>query len=608
MRNLRRTLTLLLALCMALSLLASASAAEPARSGTVGDSNVTWSLSSSGRLTIGGSGGAARFASPEDQPWADFREEVREVWFADVSDLAIADLAYWFAGCTSLISAEVPYTTPVVGTDAFAECPNLERILFYYQDANFTITPGAFAVGEMVETQVLVPAGIQSAAVQVALYDWPGDNRHIRLADMYGMRTLASCAITGCSCTDCSSTYTYSVRGDDPSKHNIYVICADCDTSVPWYVGYRDHTGNPCTLCGYSGPTVCYHTSTYTTWSGCHWYEYCRSCGDLVDSGTSHSSYVYGSWQYYSASQHRRYASCSACGEGSYSYGSHTQATRYSQDSASQHTVTTYCPTCGGTLSTSRESHSYTYGSWASYSSSQHRRTQTCSACGYSTYDYGSHSDGNGDGRCDSCSYSMSVTITWDLGDGNTQTTQQAYGENLVLPAQPQRDGYTFLGWFTDPEGGEQVTGDTIFTATTPTTYYAWWELIPVFSVTVPVSLALTVSEQGEVYAASNAEIVNRSTAAVQVTGITVSAVNGWTLVPYDTDMARQKVDSRLIGFTLNGAVTAGRGTTETLALTGDWTVPLDGSLPLTYDAVVSAIFQPVDEQVVSIVFGLEWV
>ena len=151
------------------------------------------------------------------------------------------------------------------------------------------------------------------------------------------------------------------------------------------------------------------------------------------------------------------------------------------------------------------------------------------------------------------------------------------------------------------------MTGDTIFTGTGPATYYAHWELIPVFSVTVPVSLALTVSEQGEVYAATGAEVVNHSTAAVQVTGVTVSAVNGWTLVPYDTDMASEKVDSRLIGFALNGSETASKGTTEALALTGDWTVPLDGNLPLTYDAVVSALSQPVDQQVISIVFILEW-
>ena len=151
------------------------------------------------------------------------------------------------------------------------------------------------------------------------------------------------------------------------------------------------------------------------------------------------------------------------------------------------------------------------------------------------------------------------------------------------------------------------MTGDTVYTTGSPTTYYARWERISVFSVTVPATLVLTVDERGEVYAARNAEIVNRSTAAVQVTGITVSAVNGWTLVPYDTDMAEEKVDSNLIGFSLNRTETSRKGDAETLSLTGSWTVPLNGSLPLAYDAVVSALSQPVDEQVLSVVFALEW-
>ena len=152
------------------------------------------------------------------------------------------------------------------------------------------------------------------------------------------------------------------------------------------------------------------------------------------------------------------------------------------------------------------------------------------------------------------------------------------------------------------------MTENTVFTGTGPATYYAHWELILVFSVTVPVAMPLAVAEDGSVYAAEDLAILNGSTGAVAVTGVTVSAGNGWTLVPYDTDMAREKVDSRLIGFALNGSETAGKGTTEALALTGDWTVPLDGSLPLRYDAVVSAISQPVtDHSVLSLVFVLEW-
>ena len=720
---------------------ATASTAEPDAAGTIGQSDLTWTLRD-GVLTIGGTGSVETFTSKDDQPWAEVREDITQVWFEDMGAVSIPDLAYWFTDCVNLTTAEIPYTTPVIGTDAFAGCDSLDTVLLYYgEDDPLTIALGAFKVDEFDADAILTLA---SACVHESLlaYPWTEDNRQAAIVDVYGISLASSVTCGGCNCW----------RGT-----------TDCIVDNPRYDGwdkycgcpYDDEDGDDDGGGGDGGGGTCYHTDTYTTWDDCNWYEYCRDCGDLVDSGITHSTYTYGEWEYYTESLHRRAKTCSRCGENQYEYENHVEATRYEKYNASQHTVTTYCSVCNSELDTgTRESHSFSYGSWVSYSGTQHRRTKSCPDCGYSSYDYGSHSDGNGDGRCDVCSHSMSVTvtwdagtnggtvngqssvttsvtsgstatapsqtpvktghsfrgwytsasggslyntvtvsaartfyaqftasqytviwdlgggdtettrqiygenlvlpatpsktgytfqgwytsetggtqvtasttyttagpttyyaqfaaesytITWDLGDGRAETTQQTYGEKLVLPTQPLKDGYTFLGWFTDAEGGEQVTRETIFTGTGPATYYAHWELIPVFSVTVPVTLALTVSEQGEVYAATGAEVVNHSTAAAKVTGVTVSTVNSWTLVPYGTDMASQKVDSRLIGFALNGAETASKGTTEALALTGDWTVPLDGTLPLTYDAVVSALSQPVDEQVISIVFVLEW-
>ena len=93
-----------------------------------------------------------------------------------------------------------------------------------------------------------------------------------------------------------------------------------------------------------------------------------------------------------------------------------------------------------------------------------------------------------------------SYTLTWDLGDGNTETTKQTYGEKLVLPAEPTRKGAEFLGWFTEPDGGTQVTANDVFAETADKTYYAHWEITEVFSVTVPVTLPLVVDESGEVH------------------------------------------------------------------------------------------------------------
>jgi len=49
-------------------------------------------------------------------------------------------------------------------------------------------------------------------------------------------------------------------------------------------------------------------------------------------------------------------------------------------------------------------------------------------------------------------------------------------------------------------------------------------------------------------------------------------------------------------------------GDAETFSLTAPWTIAENGKLPIDYDAVVSAVSQPVTEQdVLSIVFVLEW-
>lgn len=202
---------------------------------------------------------------------------------------------------------------------------------------------------------------------------------------------------------------------------------------------------------------------------------------------------------------------------------------------------------------------------------------------------------------------SKSYIITWDLSDGRTETTNQTYGAKLVLPDEPSRSGYTFDGWYTSSTGGTEVTEDTVYTADGPSTYYARWTKVQAFSVTVPAVLPLAMGEDGRVHT-SEASIINHSTGAVRVSSITAATQNGWKLVSWDTDMAQEKVDTHLIGFTLNGAETKGGAGSESLPLTGDWTIPQDGSLPLSYDAVISALSQPVtDQTVLSVVFVLEW-
>ncbi len=354
----------------------------------------------------------------------------------------------------------------------------------------------------------------------------------------------------------------------------------------------------------------CYHYSTYTEWNGCNWYEYCDDCGALVDSGTSHS-YSYSGWTYYNSSQHSRTATCTRCGSRTTSYGSHSTTTRYNTYSSTQHKVQKYCSTCSSYIgSATYESHSFVYGDWQDYSETQHRRSKTCSDCGYSVYEYANHADTNGDGLCDGCSKQLTIYVDVTLDacggvltdDEVTVIFGDAYGE---LP-EPTREGYIFDGWFTAETGGELVERNTEVGSKTAHTLYAHWTLVKVFSVTVPAGLPLAVTENGEVTASTDAAIANNSTCDVRVTGVTLRTENGWTLVPFEYNMAAAKVDSKLIGFAIGGSQSANSGDSEALTLTGDWSIDAGGTLPLDYDANVSATSVGIDEQVLTVVFVVE--
>ena len=473
------------------------------------------------------------------------------------------------------------------------------------------------------------------------------------------------------TCPDCGShTWVLDYENDATCTRN----------------GYREYSCD----CGQSKRETIYatgHSYSYGSWeeysSSQHRREaYCRNCGDSDYEYASHSM-SYGSWSNSSSNQHSRTASCRTCGYSTTEYGNHSYSTgAWSKYSDTQHRRAKTCTSCSASTYDYAD-HSYSYGSWVSDSETQHKRTKTCSACGDSGYEYADHTDANGDGKCDDCGATVSLTITWDagtnggtidgkasitttgnpnatataptrtpvkaghafkgwytsvsggslynivtitaaktfyaqftansytltwdLGNGTTEETKQTYGEKLTLPTEPTRKNADFLGWFTEANGGTQVDANTIYKADGDSTYYAHWEITEVFSVTVPVTLPLIVDEGGEVHVGA-AEIINASTGDVIVSSVSISTKNGWQLVPYTTDMAHAKVDAKQLGFKINDSVTTKTGDAETFSLTSPWTIAENGKLPLSYDAVVSAVSQPVTEQdVLSVVFVLEW-
>ena len=589
--------------------------------------------------------------------------------------------------------------------------------------------------------------GYPEATVPFHTYDWAASNRSSRyFYDLYGVYQNADAATTAPSgikkapaqvstrastgiVGTCPSCKQYSLQGTYVSTthtsrgHQEYYECYKCHyvQNLGTYV-YKDHGSGSygswtCPDCGshtwvldYENDATCTrngyreyscdcgqskretiyatgHSYSYGSWeeysSSQHRREaYCRNCGATDYDYASHSM-SYGSWSNYSDSQHSRTASCRICGYSTTDYGNHSYATgAWSKYSDTQHRRSKTCSGCGAATYDYAD-HSYSYGSWVSDSQTQHKRTKTCSACGDSGYEYADHTDANGDGKCDDCGATVSLTVkwdagtnggtidgkasfsetvklnskptapgsvpvktgytfkgwytsasggslyntvtitaaktfyaqftansysvTWDLGDGTTEETKQTYGEALVLPTEPTRKNAEFLGWFTEAVGGTQVTANDVFTETTDKTYFAHWEITEVFSVTVPVVLPLTVDENGEVHTGS-AEIINASTGAVVVSSVSISTKNGWQLVPFSTDMAHEKVDAKLLGFQINDAQTRKTGNAEMFNLTAPWTIAENGRLPISYDAVVSAVSQPVTEQdVLSVVFVLEW-
>ena len=721
---------------------------EAATSGTIQNSSIRWSLDEKGWLTISGSGEAPVFQSADDQPWAAVRDQITEVWFEDVETLSISDLAYWFEGCTNLTTAELPlapvigkhafYNCPKLST----------LTIYYGEIVLKSIGEDAFwretDSGDTLYIAYII--GYPEATVPFYTYDWAASNRSSRyFYDLYGVysnaeaatvggikkapaqvSTRASTGIVG----TCPSCKQYSLQGTYVSTthtsrgHQEYYECYKCHyvQNLGTYV-YKDHGSGSygswtCPDCGshtwvldYENDATCTrngyreyscdcgqskretiyatgHSYSYGGWeeysSSQHRREaYCRNCGDSDYEYASHSM-SYGSWSNYSDSQHSRTASCRTCGYSTTDYGNHSYATgAWSKYSDTQHRRSKTCSGCGASTYDYAD-HSYSYGSWVSDSETQHKRPKTCSACGDSGYEYADHTDANGDGKCDDCGATVSLTIKWDagtnggtidgkaaysetvqpnskptipaslpvkkghsfkgwytaktggklyntvtsitasttfyaqfeankyvviwdLGTGQSETTEQTYGEKLLLPKDPERKNAEFLGWFTEATGGTQVTANDTFTETADKTYYAHWEITEVFSVTVPVTLPLVVDESGEVHTGS-AEIINASTGTVVVSSVSISTKNGWQLVPYTTDMAHEKVDAKLLGFKINDAQTNKTGDAETFNLTAPWTIAENGRLPISYDAVVSAVSKAVTEQeVLSIVFVLEW-
>ena len=64
--------------------------------------------------------------------------------------------------------------------------------------------------------------------------------------------------------------------------------------------------------------------------------------------------------------------------------------------------------------------------------------------------------------------------VTFDTQANKTFTRNVVDGSKIAVLPTPEKEGYTFLGWFTKSVGGKQITEDTIIAR--EETYYAHWK------------------------------------------------------------------------------------------------------------------------------------
>lgn len=132
------------------------------------------------------------------------------------------------------------------------------------------------------------------------------------------------------------------------------------------------------------------------------------------------------------------------------------------------------------------------------------------------------------------------------------------------------------------------------------------------FSVVVPTTLPIAVDADGNVTTATDASIINNSSAPVAVTKVELNSQSNWTLAAYNRDILNLPVDAKQFGLQMNigdkTVTTSNSGTSDILSDSLNAQITKGQNCAVTYNALFPARTAAIsDTQIANVVFTVGW-
>lgn len=132
------------------------------------------------------------------------------------------------------------------------------------------------------------------------------------------------------------------------------------------------------------------------------------------------------------------------------------------------------------------------------------------------------------------------------------------------------------------------------------------------FSVVVPTTLPISVDADGNVTTATDATIINNSSAPVAVTKVELASLSDWTLAAYSRDILNLPVDAKQFGLQMNigdkTVTTSNSGTSDILSDSLNAQITKGQNCAVNYNALFPARTAAVsDTQIANVVFTVGW-